>query len=55
MQDANPSAPDNVATSFVLPTSSTGGHGHGVVVESCALAWTVVRRRTFDDIVAIEL
>ncbi|WP_147154318.1 hypothetical protein [Reyranella soli] len=58
MQDANPSAPDNVTTSFALPTSSTGGHGHGIVVESCALAWTVgslVRRRTFDDIAAMEL
>ena len=58
MQVANPSPPDNVATSFALPTSSTGGHGHGVVVESRALAWTVgslVRRQTFDDIIAIEL
>jgi hypothetical protein len=58
MQDGNPSAPGNVATSFVLPTSSTGGHGRSIVVESGALVWnagSLARRRTFDDIAAIEL
>jgi hypothetical protein len=58
MQDDDPSAPDNVASSFALPTSSTGGHGDSIAVESGALVWNVgalVRRRTFDDIAAIEL
>jgi hypothetical protein len=58
MQDGNPAAPDNVATSFGLPTSSTSGHGRSIVVESGALVWNAgsrARRRTFDDIAAIEL
>ena len=58
MQHGNPAAPGNVATSFALPTSSTGGHGRSIVVESGALAWnagSLARRRTFDDIAAIEL
>lgn len=58
MQDGDPSAAGNVATSFALPTSSTGGHGRSVVVESGALvrnAGSLARRRTFDDIAAIEL
>ena len=58
MQDGNPAAPDTVATSFALPTSSTGGHGRSIVVESGALVWNAgshARRRTFDEIAAIEL
>jgi hypothetical protein len=58
MQDGNPAAPGNVAISFALPTSSTGGHGRSIVVESGALVWnagSLPRRRTFDDIAAIEL
>jgi hypothetical protein len=56
--DDDPAAPGNVATSFALPTSSTGGHGRSIVVESGALVWnagSLARRRTFDDIAAIEL
>jgi hypothetical protein len=58
MQEGNPAAPDTVATSFALPTSSTGGHGRSIVVESGALVWNAgshARRRTFDEIAAIEL
>ncbi len=57
MQDGNPAAPDTVAT-FALPTSSTGGHGRGIVMECGALVWNTgshARRRTFDEIAAIEL
>ena len=58
MQDGNPAAPDTVATSFALPTSSTGRHGRSIVVESGALVWNAgshARRRTFDEIAVIEL
>jgi hypothetical protein len=58
LQDGNPSAPRHVAASFALPTSSTGGHGRSIVVESGALVWnagSLQRRRTFDDIAAVEL
>jgi hypothetical protein len=58
MQDGAPSTPGNVVTRFALPTSSTGGHGRSIVVESGALVWnagSLARRRTFDDVAAIEL
>jgi hypothetical protein len=58
MHDGNPAAPGHVATSFALPTSSTGGHGRSIVVESGALVWnagSLACRRTFDAIAAIEL
>jgi hypothetical protein len=52
MQDGNPS-------SFALTTTtSTGGHGRSIVVESGGLAWNAGsrrRRRPFDEIAAIEL
>ena len=58
MQDGNTSAPDDVVASFALPTSSTGGQGRGITVESAALVWnagSIRRRRAFDDIAAIQL